>query len=323
MTSQVSVVIPCHSAARLPLITSSVASALAQDVSPAEVVIAVDNNRDLFNRLSETYSSSPYVSVVANTGPRGASATRNRGAAAARGEVIAFLDDDAAADPIWLGSLVDPLADPSVAGTGGGVRPRWQSGQPRWLPAEFLWTVGASFRGMPDTTAPVRNVWSENMAVRSSQFAAIGGFREGFGKHDEASAPEDTELCVRLANETGGRWMYVPSAQVEHYVPDTRTTAGFFLRRCHSEGRGKVEMKRLAGGRLSTEREYATRSIPVALRRQLAGVLRGDGTAALQLIATVAGCIAAATGAVGALLAPKSSTPSIRPRSGAGGSRAG
>ncbi|HWC34900.1 MAG TPA: glycosyltransferase family 2 protein [Mycobacteriales bacterium] len=302
LTGGVSVVIACHSENRLDLLQRSVTSALAQDVTPLEVVIAVDNNDPLYLKLRTLYRVHPRVKVVANTGVRGASSTRNAGVRAARSPLVAFLDDDVVAAPSWLRRLIAPLGEPSVAGTGGSASPRWQTGKPRWFPDEFLWVVGASFKGMPTSQAEVRNVWSENMAIRRAQFLACGGFDEGFGKRLDVSRPEDTEMCIRFARRSGDHWLYVPDARVEHFVPTGRSSFRFFLARCFSEGRGKIEMRRLTHERLSSERAYALRTVPTALGRCLWQVVSGDFAAVLRFAAVLAGCFAALAGAVHAAL---------------------
>jgi glycosyltransferase involved in cell wall biosynthesis len=296
--SDVSVVVACHDPKRVDLLEQCVNSALGQSVPPREVVIAVDNNPELYRRLRGEYRFRPTVHVVANLGSQGASATRNRGVLAAGGPIIAFLDDDVVADLNWLSQLIAPLADPAVVGTGGGARPRWQGAKPRWFPDEFLWAVGASYKGMPARTSAVRNVWSENMALRRAHFLACGGFLDGFGKRDDVSRPEDTEFCIRFARRSGDHWVYVPDAQVEHFVPTHRSTLGFFVRRCHSEGRGKVEMRNIGHGRLSSERSYALRTLPAALSRYTWQAVRGDGAGVLRFGAVLVGCLAAAAGAL-------------------------
>jgi GT2 family glycosyltransferase len=75
-----------------------------------------------------------------------------------------------------------------------------------------------AYEGLPTVTAPVRNVWSGNMAVRTDAFRKLGGFRTYFGKCRSTSQPEDTDLCMRMAAATGGPWMYVPTAAVNHIV---------------------------------------------------------------------------------------------------------
>lgn len=311
LASGVSVVIACHSEARVGLLEQCVGSAFDQEVAPHEVVIAVDNNDVLYHRLRALYRTNPRVTVVENVGARGASAARNCGVRAARCPIIAFLDDDVVAEPTWLRRLIAPLSDATVVGTGGSALPRWQTSQPRWFPEEFLWIVGASFKGMPKATAEVRNVWSENMAVRRAPFLGCGGFREGFGKQSDVSRPEDTEMCIRFARRAGDHWLYVPDARIEHYVPEMRTSFGFFVRRCHNEGRGKIEMRRLTNGGLTAERTYAFRTIPAALGRYATRAVRGDATAVLRFGAVVIGSVAALIGALQAIVRGSAPEPAV------------
>lgn len=211
-----SVIIAAHTFERSDDLVQAVASALGQQPPPYEVVVAVDNNPDLYEWVCKRL---PDVVAVDHRGPRGASSTRNSGARAAYGSILAFLDDDAVARDGWLRNLTAPLARPDVVGVGGHVEAVWLERVPEWLPEEFLWVVGATYRGMPKAAAPIRNVWSENMAVRQADFWKVGGFREGFGKTGlESTAGEDTDFCIRLSTATGGIWWYEPSARIGHMV---------------------------------------------------------------------------------------------------------
>ena len=140
------------------------------------------------------------------------------------------------------------------------------------MPEEFLWVVGASYRGLPETPGPIRNVWSGNMAVARSDYWAVGGFREDFGKTDRVSSPEDTDFCIRLAAALNrGTWWYEPSALVGHKVPPGRCTLRFFLWRCRNEGRGKAELSVWlgTGERLRDERQHAVKTLPAGIGREL------------------------------------------------------
>jgi glycosyltransferase involved in cell wall biosynthesis len=290
---RVGVVIPCHTEQRWPQLSAAVASVLAQRPRPAEVVVVVDHNEALYERASRLLSG---VTVLRNRYPqRGVSGTRNTGAFHLGTEVIALLDDDAYAHPGWLAALTAPFADPAVCGTGGAIEPAWETDRPQWVPDEFLWAWGGSYTGMPVATGPVRNVWSASMAVRRDAFAAVGGFRVGFGKVGDRARPEDTDLCLRM----GGRWIFVPQARIDHPVPADKATFGYFLTRCYHEGRGKVELARLNRGRqsLGSEKAYLRRTLPAGVRRGLGEALRGRGIAgAVRAGTIVVGAAAAAYG---------------------------
>lgn len=317
----VSVVIPCHTERQWPDLVGAVRSVRAQSLQPAEVVVVVDHNPALYARARTEFTG---VTVLENAFRRGASGNRNTGAFHTTAPIIALLDGDSRAHPDWLARLVAPFADPHVIGTGGAITPAWESWQPSWFPAEFLWAVGGSYEGMPKTTSPTRNVWSASMAVRREAFDLVGGFRDGFGKVGDRARPEDTDLCVRMSWASGGHWMYVPGAIIEHPVPVERTRFGFFLARCFSEGRGKIEMSRLLGPQpsLGHERDYLRRTVPRAVGRGLAAALRGHGVRhAATAGAALAGVTAAGVGGVVEVLRPhRRDTTAVRataPRIGA------
>jgi hypothetical protein len=299
----VSVVIPAYSDERWTQLHEAVASALAQTYPATEVIVAVDHNPGLLSRARRELTD---VVVIPSTGARGASGTRNSGVARSSGEIIAFLDDDACAAPDWLETLVVHFADPAIAGVGGRVDPLWATARPRWFPGEFDWALGASYSGMPTTTARVRNVWTNNMALRRSAFDAAGGFREDFGKVGGVCRPEDTDLCLRV---TSGSWLYVPAGAVGHWVPAERATFRYFLRRCFEEGQGKAGIAVVEGAATGTsaERSYTARVLPAAVGRGLAETVTGDGAGALRSAAIVSGfCTAAAGFAVGCVSAATS-----------------
>ncbi|MEP6762296.1 MAG: glycosyltransferase [Sporichthyaceae bacterium] len=299
----VSVVIAAHTEERWHELVRAVSSALGQTRRPLEVIVTIDHNPALLARVRD---SVPGITAVLNEGSDGASGTRNAGAAVASGDVLAFLDDDAVADLDRLERLLPPLDQRDVVGVGGFVRPLWTGRAPRWFPPEFLWVVGASYRGLPEFGGVVRNVWSENMAVRRTDFVAVGGFREGFGKTGTVSRPEDTDLCIRLARD-GRTWWYAPDARIGHSVPAGRSSPRFYLRRCWMEGRGKAQLASLLAGdavvptradELRTERVHALRTLPRGVARELVNAARGDGWGAVRALAIVAGLLAAALGLV-------------------------
>ncbi|HUA48883.1 MAG TPA: glycosyltransferase family 2 protein [Solirubrobacteraceae bacterium] len=294
-----SIVIACHTEDRLSSLQRAIVSAQKQTPPPAQVIVAVDNNDRLCALLGEMSG----VEIVHHRGDPGASGARNAGAAHAQSTLLVFLDDDTEARAGWLRELLRPFEDPSVLGTGGMTKPAWQCSRPHWFPDEFGWVVGASHAGLPTAPARVRNVWSENMAVRREAFELVGGFRSGFGKVGVRSRPEDTDLCIRIgAGTPEGHWVYVPAAVVDHEVPAARATFSFFLRRCYAEGAGKMELSAHLGADqdLEDERSFLLRTLPRAIVRDLRG---GEFARALAIVAgTAAAAVGAAVSVVRAAL---------------------
>jgi GT2 family glycosyltransferase len=294
-----SVVICAYTDERWDALVAAVASAHAQTVPAREVIVVCDHNDALLDRARREL---PGTTVVANVQEQGLSGARNCGVAVATGDVVAFLDDDATAAPDWLERLSAPFADERVLGAGGAIEPHWLDGRPRAFPAEFQWVVGCSYEGMPSVPSPVRNVIGANMAIRREVFDRVGGFRSDIGRiGTRPLGCEETELCIRAAqNMPGGVFMYEPRARVSHAVPAARTTWRYFRSRCYAEGLSKARVSALAGAAdgLSSERTYATRTLPRGVVRGLGDARRGDPHGLARASAIVAGLAMTAAGYV-------------------------
>jgi len=311
----VSVVLATYTVERLPCLRVAVESVREQAVQPLEILVVVDHDSLLLERA---HSELDGTTVLHSPNPRGLSGARNAGIAAARGSVVAFLDDDACAEPSWLGWLTDPFTDPAVLAVGGAVQPWWVDGRPSWYPEEFAWVVGCSYRGMPSGATPVRNVIGANMAFRQDVFGEIGGFRDGLGRVEQRPfGCEETELCIRIRQRwPAGLVLYEPRAVVRHRVPSTRTAWRYFRMRCFAEGRSKAAVASIVGSApaLSNERRHALRVLPAGVGRGVADALRGDLSGAARAAAIVAGLAITTSGyAVGAGRAALSSTTRRRP----------
>jgi GT2 family glycosyltransferase len=269
----------------------AIKSVESQRQPPNEIILVIDHNRDLETRARAAF---PGTFVVANSESKGLSGARNTGVHAAKGDVIAFLDDDAAADVDWLSNLLPAFDNPKVVGAGGTATPDWATDRPAWFPEEFDWVIGCSYRGLPDHVAPVRNALGCNMAYRRRAFTAVGGFRRDFGRVGTTPlGDEETEFSVRLSKyDPTWQILYVPNARVLHRVPGTRATKRYFLGRCFSEGLSKAHLRRVAGAQtaLSSERQYATRTLPAGFVRLVGGgEFRRAAMIVVGLSVTVAG----------------------------------
>jgi hypothetical protein len=137
------------------------------------------------------------------------------------------------------------------------------------------------------------------MAVRREIFEEIGGFRDGFGKIDRRSNPEDTDLCLRATEASaGGVWIYDPAGVVSHRIPHEYTTLRFILARCFSQGKGKASLATMNGmiRSTSTERWYVRRVLPRGIARGLREVARGDFFGACRSLVIVAALFMALVG---------------------------
>lgn len=292
----ISVVICAYTLERWDDVARAIGSLRTQSRRPDQVVLVVDHNDEMLERAADAFAAETAfpLDVVANTAGRGLSGARNTGIEWAWGEVVAFLDDDAAAGPNWVEGLLTAYADPAVAGVGGGATPDWGGeGAPAWFPEEFGWVVGCSYRGLPETAEEVRNFIGCNMSFRREVFWDVGGFTEGIGRVGRKPVGcEETEFCIRLRHRHPGvRLVFDPELDVRHRVSPDRRAWRYFRSRCYSEGLSKAVVARNvgAGDGLASERAYTTRVLPGGVVRGLAAGLRGDPVGFRRAGAIVAG----------------------------------
>ena len=293
----VSVIICAFDDGRWDLLRRAVASVQDQQRPADEIVVVIDHNEGLLDRSRRAFDD---VLVTSNRGAQGLAGARNSGIFAAHGDILVFLDDDAVAEPSWLGALLEPYADPAVAGVGGRISPEWQASRPRWWPEEFDWVVGCSYRGMPEDRATVRNVIGCNMSFRREVFDRVGAFTEGIGR--VGSSPvgcEETELCIRLHQRwPGNTVVYEPSALVRHHVPADRSSWSYFRRRCFAEGQSKARVADCvgAGDALSVERSYVLRTLGGGVARGIRDAARGNYDGLGHAASIAAGVVMATAG---------------------------
>lgn len=303
-TLSVSVVICAHTEERWDDTLAAAASVLTQSHTAKELIVVVDHSPHLYERLK---SALPDATVTESREARGLSGARNTGVALAAGEIVAFLDDDAAAEPGWLQGLVEAYSDPAVVGVGGLTLPKWDGGRPSWFPGEFDWVVGCSYLGMSAHRTPVRNLLGANASFRREIFAGVGGFTNGLGR-SVAKLPlgcEETEFCIRIGQRLPDKVLVTDDrAVVRHRVPEVRSRFSYYRTRCYAEGLSKAMVSLRVGTHdgLSTERRYAIRTLPLGVARGLLDALCGRGAGLARAGAIIAGFSYAAAGyAVGTI----------------------
>jgi glycosyltransferase involved in cell wall biosynthesis len=163
----------------------------------------------------------------------GKSYALNSGIADARGQVLAFVDDDVSVEPTWLQNLTgELLRDPSLAGIGGRTLPAGDFARPPWLSKNMTgWgeAVFAYFDMGDKPIALTRPPYGANMAFRKSIFDRYGGFRADLGPSPGSQIRnEDTEFGRRVM-AAGERLRYEPSAVVYHPLPQGRITQEYFF----------------------------------------------------------------------------------------------
>jgi len=297
-TPRISVVICAYTLDRWDDLVEAVQSVQMQDLPAFEIMVVIDHNPPMLERVRRDLAG---VVSVENREERGLSGARNSGIEVARGDIVAFLDDDAMAERGWIRELSEGYRNERILGVGGAIRPLWLTGRPAWFPEEFSWVVGCSYRGMPTSEAPVRNLIGANMSFRRAVFVAVGGFRSGIGRVGTLPVGcEETEMCIRAQSHwPHGIWLYKPQATVDHRVPGHRVRPTYFLARCYAEGISKALVAKLVGvdQGLASERTYTMRTLPVGVAHGVADALfRSDPWGLARAVAIVAGLLTTASG---------------------------
>lgn len=223
---------------RYDLLPGALESALAQTLPAGDFeVIVVDNSPDAARSARE---AAPFADRSAlrwyHEARPGLSNARNVAARYARAPLIAYLDDDARADPGWLAAIADCFdaygADLKVVG--GRIRPWWGAPRPDWLPDEMLGDITVVDLG-PERRLLEENEWvaGANIAFRLDALSLAGGFDTSLGRNGGGASllsAEETAVTDRI-RALGGLVAYEPAAGVDHWVDPERLTQRWFRRR--------------------------------------------------------------------------------------------
>lgn len=152
----------------------------------------------------------------------------------AKGEVLAFIDDDASPHPDWLKHMVADFSDHHITAVGGpGVTPpgvSWPEEASGWVSASPMGAGPYTYRFLPGKKRFVDDYPSMNLAVRKSDFLAVGGFDSHYWPG------EDTKLCLDLVHKLRKKIIYDPGVLVYHHRrplwrPHLRQNGSFGLHR--------------------------------------------------------------------------------------------
>lgn len=190
MTPGVSVVVPTRNRARLlPRLLQALGN---QDCAPLEVIVVDDASSDETPRILDAWQGEGRM-VLHQARPGGSYAARNAGWRAARGEVVAFTDDDCVPDRGWISGLVQALgggaagAQGMTLAEGGEISP-------------FTHQIDQRRPGPPYRTC--------NIAYRRDVLERLGGFDETFRWYG------DNILGLRVRQT--GEIAWAPEAVVRH-----------------------------------------------------------------------------------------------------------
>jgi glycosyltransferase involved in cell wall biosynthesis len=246
---------------------ASVAASTLSNSAQWEVLVVDNNSNDQTREVVEV-SIRQYPGRFRYVLERhqGLSHARNTGIREARGDVLAFMDDDVTVDPTWLNNLTAALHSSEWVGSGGRVLPAGTFLRPRWLGLDGRYGLAplAIFDLGDEARELTEPPFGANMAYRKEMFEKYGGFRTDLGRCGGSMlSNEDTEFGRRLI-AGGERLRYEPSAVVYHPVPENRLQKEYFLGWWFDKARADV---REFGTQLDTR--WIVAGIPLYFFRRL------------------------------------------------------
>ena len=283
---------------------------LLQTVRPIEIIVVDSSDGDDTARLvAEEFPTVDYVVCPAGVG--NTATARNIGYHRSSGDVLAFVDDDAFAEPDWLERLLPFYEDPTVGGVGGR--------QIRQQPGELLegrdaigllladGTLTGNFAADPGHPVDVDHLLGANMSFRRSAIDRVGGIRDGYSG---TCIREETDISFQVTG-AGYRLVYTPDAVVEHVAGPYAKGQRFDLRYAYwAQKNHLILLMRNFGITGPVVRRFLASSIRAALadgrtrmgrarsrarRRDAGGATKAAGAAVLRTSVTL---VASVTGVV-------------------------
>lgn len=200
---------------------------LAQQRHPPLEVVVVDNDAAESGRIAVEQarsSGTPFALHYATQPEKNVALTRNRTVALARGDWLAFIDDDERAPPDWLERLADAAGRLGADGVLAPVEPLLPAGAPAWLRRGqfYQWP-----RLPSGTVVPIKLLRFGNVMLRASAVRAQDPvFDPAYG----LTGGEDGDLLARLV-QAGARIVWCDDAPVTEPIERSRLSLRWLLLR--------------------------------------------------------------------------------------------
>ncbi|MBW1973169.1 MAG: glycosyltransferase family 2 protein [Deltaproteobacteria bacterium] len=204
-----------------------------------EIIVVDNNSSDDTKLVVERISRSSHKKIQYILEPQiGMSYARNKGASIAKGKILAFIDDDAIASPVWISAHYSLYKKFSFIGaTGGKIELSFLSNKPNWLSKDLLIPLGYLDYSLEESIMSYpSHPFGGNFSVKKEIFFELNGFIEKF-----KSTNEERAFFYKL-NQKGYKIGYSPKAIVYHQIPSSRLKKYYFIKRGIKQGMANIKL---------------------------------------------------------------------------------
>jgi glucosyl-dolichyl phosphate glucuronosyltransferase len=297
--SDISIIVPTRNRAG-PLLQALISIATVVDARDAVEIIVVDNGsidstagvcREIKRRFPKHNWRYFYDEMP------GLLTGRHLGARKARGDILAYLDDDVLLGPSWLEAVDDAFRGSEVMLAGGPTWPHYEVEPPSWLAGMWIeFEAGVRVLGELSLVdlGPTRKetdplyIPGANFAVRKAAFQACGGFHPDCLPKplQRYQGNGETGLAFEM-RARGLKALYHPGAAVKHVIPASRLTPESFEQKGFYQGVGSSYSRiRRNGSSPTRTRSWKDHVRPMKWKLERASLLRNPTAEDIRFLVT-------------------------------------
>ena len=202
-----------------------------------EIIVVDNNSTDATPAVVEGFQKDMANLRYCFEPEQGLSHARNRGWREAKGEYVAYVDDDCRMPVDWLGNALNVIERAAPAAFGGPYKPWYQTPPPEWVKETYFSTLDKG-----DTARALGKgeyLSGGNFFAKREILEWLGGFDSALGMQgDDIGTGEETRLQIAIRDAVeGSDILYDPALVVEHLVRLEKIRPWWLLRHRFQSGR--------------------------------------------------------------------------------------
>ncbi|NEQ49250.1 MAG: glycosyltransferase family 2 protein [Leptolyngbya sp. SIO3F4] len=226
---------------RATYLKKAIQSLMAQNLKEEvyEILIVDNNSTDNTKKTVIEFSADVHNIHYIFEPIQGLSKARNTGLAEAKGEYVAYLDDDAIAEPDWLESILScfEAATSPLGCVGGKIDPIWEAPCPEWLPDNYLsYLTILDWGPEPILIDSKKYLAGANMAFPTDLLRKLGGFNVELGRQGKKLLSSEEVWLQETIRRHSHDVYYDPSVVVKHHAAASRLVPDWFFQRLYWQG---------------------------------------------------------------------------------------